>query len=117
MAWRTDTAVSAAVDFGRHLDIIDDGLDDEPLPDEVVAPAAGAEPPAPVVLDEHGANIFLEVDEVERERRAFEWADPGPSLLDTAEGAPPEDVPLPPLPEGGGVASPSTSSPPARNFR
>lgn len=56
MAWRSDTSVSAAVDVSRALDLIDDGLEGDVLPEEDVSPAIGAAPP--VVYDADDDNIF-----------------------------------------------------------
>ena len=93
MAWRSDTAPSAAVDWSKHLDIVDDGLEDDVLPEEDVSPAAGYQQNE--VLDEGGSNIFEEISELERERRAFLWNDLGPSLaIDDDE----EDLSPPPIP-------------------
>lgn len=83
MAYRSDTSVSVAVDWARHLDLIDDGLEHDVLPEEDISPAGA---------------VDLLAEDVERERRNFMWTESGaplPALSDADE----EKLAAPPIPE------------------
>jgi hypothetical protein len=96
--WRSDAGVSVAVDFSRHLDLIDDGLEGDELPQDDLAPAP---PGLAAALADDLPGVFAEVSEAERERREWSWDDGGGPLLVPERDEPEPPPPPPPFPEGG----------------
>ena len=98
MSHLSDHSLSAALDLSRCLDLLDDGLEGDVLPEEDVSPAGagGVQAPALLVDGGYAGPLMEDMTELERERRAQEWHDLAP-----VEGAAEDDVlaePEPPPP-------------------